>query len=145
MNLDDAPNELAEFVERVRVALHGEITSAKAIVATATADKERTLRELAEAQAQLKQVQTDLKSAHAYLQRGSTLAGLDHEITTERKALEEVKRETEEAKREAERERKALQALSKERNALNDEVNQLVTTRANSQEAMARIRHQLGL
>src|SRR5262249_23297190 len=108
MNLDRLPEEFEQFVSRARIALDQEITRARGIVATANAEKEAAQNALSNLQAELKQVQADLNSARAYLQRGSTLAGLDSEIARAGKELAQLKSETA-------KEAKALEALAKQR------------------------------
>ena len=69
MTLDRFPDELEEFVERVNVALHGEITSAKSIVARANAEKASIANALADLQRQIAEVQADLDRSREYLHR----------------------------------------------------------------------------
>jgi len=142
MTLDRFPDELEEFVERVNVALHEEITSAKNVVARANAEKTALANALAELRDQHKQVQSQLDTVLKDLHRGSNLVGITREIAEARKTLEALKAETAEAT-------KALAALSKERTecqakvtALNGEVSQLGAVRAHNQEILAKIRSQ---
>jgi chromosome segregation ATPase len=145
MNLDDAPSELEEFFDRVHVALDREITRAKEIVAAANAEKASAQSALADLQDQHKQAQTDLKSARAYLQRGSTLAGLDGEITAQRKTLDAGKLEKAELEKALAKVTKQLAERQAQVNALAGEVSQLSARRVHDQEVMAKIRHQLGV
>jgi chromosome segregation ATPase len=145
VNLDELPQQFDALIEAARAALHVEITNARGIVAAANAETQASKSELADLQGQLKQVQADLKSAHAYLQRGSTLAALDHEIAEQRKRVEAGKLEKAELE-------KALAALAKqcaEREkavvALNNEVTQLAAVRTSNEEAMQKMRYQLGI
>jgi predicted nucleic acid-binding Zn-ribbon protein len=145
MNLDVLPQQLEAFVERARVALNHEITGAKEIVATATAEKERLMGALAELQGQLKQVQADLDRSREYLDRGQTLAGLDGEIAEDRKALDALKLEIATERKALEKAKKERGALQAQVIALRNEVADLSRERASNQDAMARLRQQLGV
>ena len=74
MTLDRFPDELEEFVERVNVALHGEITSAKSIVARANAEKASIANALADLQRQIAEVQADLDRSPGWIARSRKLA-----------------------------------------------------------------------
>jgi chromosome segregation ATPase len=143
MGIDELPQQFDALVDAARVALHGEITSARAIVERSNAEKAAAQGALAELQGQLKQVQAELDRSRKYLDRASSLAGLDSEIEKARRELERLKQQKAE-------ETKALEKVSKERtecqakiNALAGEVGQLVAQRAYSQEVMAKVKHQL--
>ena len=142
MTLDRFPDELEEFVERVNVALHGEITSAKSIVARANAEKASAQSALFDLQAQCKEAQSQLTAVTKELQRSTALQGVGYE-------LEKARGELARLKAEVAKETKAVAALSKERNecqanviALNNEVSQLGAVRAHNQEILAKIRSQ---
>jgi chromosome segregation ATPase len=145
MNLDDIPDQFEELIDRARAVLDREITRAKEIVASATAEKSAAQSALSALQTQHRKAKADLDAVLATLHRSSNLAGLDGEIAAARKTLERLKTETE-------AERNALAKATKQRteeetktNALRDEVGQLSARRAHDQEVMAKIRHQLGL
>jgi chromosome segregation ATPase len=143
MTLDRFPDELEDFVSRINAALHGEITSARAIVERANAEKTAAANALANLQAQCKSAQDQLELTTREFDRFSELVGVGHDIEKARKELARLKAETE-------KEVKALAALSKERsecqakvNALAGEVGPLVAQRAYSQEVMAKLKHQI--
>jgi predicted nucleic acid-binding Zn-ribbon protein len=145
MGLDELPQQFDALVEAARVALHGEVTSAKAVVARANAEKTAAANVLADLQAQIRATQNQLNAVLSNLHRAEGLVGINTEIAGVRKTLDALKIETE-AKR------KDLAGLVKqctEREAsvvaLNNEVSQLGARRAHDQEIMAKIRSQLGV
>src|SRR5262249_33907563 len=115
MTLDDIPDQHDAFLDRCRTVLNAQITKARKDVDGLNAEKTVAAKALADLQAQHKPVQPDLNSAREYLHRGSTLAGLDHEITAQRKALDALKHEKAELE-------KAVGALTKQRAALEPQV-----------------------
>jgi chromosome segregation ATPase len=142
MGLDELPQQFDALVEAARAALHGEITSAKAIVARANAEKASAANALADLQAQCKSAQDQLTAVTKESQRSTALHGVGYELEKARAELAQLKAETAKAE-------KALAALSKERNecqakviALNNEVSQLGAVRAHNQELIAKIRSQ---
>jgi chromosome segregation ATPase len=144
MQLDDATDQLEEFVDRVRAALDQEVAIAKKAVAAATVEKTSLAKSLADLQAEHSKAKAELAAVLSDLGRASGLAGLNTEVSSARKTLEQLKRETAE-------ERKALAKLTRERTeseaqaiALRNEVSDLVAVRANNQELMAKLKQQIG-
>jgi chromosome segregation ATPase len=143
MNADEIPRQLEELFDRARATLDAQITKARTAVDSLNAEKAVAERLLGELRAEHKQVQTDLKSARAYLHRGSTLASLDGEITSQRKALDALKHEKAELE-------KAVGALTLKRTevearvvALENDARLATAERARAQEMIAGIKNQL--
>jgi len=143
MNLDDLPDQLQELFDRARAGLNAQITKARTAVDSLNAEKAVAVRQLGELRAEHKQVQSDLNSAREYLHRGSTLAGLDREITAQRKALDALKHEKAELE-------KAVGALTLKRTeaeahvvTLQNDARLATAERARAQEMMVRIKNQL--
>jgi chromosome segregation ATPase len=141
--MDEIPRQLQDLFDRARADLHAQTTQARKVVDNLNAEKTGVANVLADLQAQLKQVQADLGRSRKYLDRASSLAGLDSQIEKARGELERLKQQKAE-------ETKALEKLSKEGsecqakvNALNAEVGPLVEQRAYSQEVMAKLKHQI--
>jgi chromosome segregation ATPase len=143
MRLDELAPGLEVFLERARVALSGEITAAKKIVAAANAEKNSAQTALAALQAQCKFVQDQLDAVNNELERKLTLAGLNREIAAASKKLKALETEIAEAE-------KAVAALNKQRAeadsrlvALGLEANRMIAIRTEGEAVMANLRAQL--
>jgi chromosome segregation ATPase len=143
MNLDGLPEQFEEFVERARAALDRDITAAKNLVTAANAEKaaaETALRELVE---QRESAKKQLDRVFADLSRGSSLVGLNHEITAARKVLATLQADTERAtaaKAVVER-----QCVDGERRlvSLNNEAQRMIAIRTEGEAVMADLRTKL--
>ena len=145
MTLDDLPGQLEGLFDRARAGLNQQITKARTAVDSLNAEKAVAAKALADLKDQHEQAKADLNSAREYLHRASTLAGLNHEITAQRKALDALKHEKAELE-------KAVGALTKQRTALEPQVvalensaRQATAERCRAQEIVAQIRKQLGV
>jgi len=143
MSLDGLSKQFEDFVGRARAALDREITAVKNAASAANAEKSSAQAALAELQGQLKQAQSQLDAVMKDLQRGSTLAGINREITGARKQLEALQVETAETE-------KALAALQKQRAdgerqlvALGNEAQRMIAIRTEGEAVMADIRAKL--
>jgi len=87
MSLHGLPAEFERVVERARAALDQEITAAKNIIAAANAEKSAAQNAVIELRDQLKQLQSQLAALNDELQRRTTLAGLNREITAASKTI----------------------------------------------------------
>jgi len=96
-SLHGLPAEFEAFIERARVALSGEITAAKNIMAAANAEKSAAQNVVATLQAQTKSAQSQLDEINNELGRASTLAGITREIAAASKKLKALQAETAEA------------------------------------------------
>ena len=108
MGLDGLSEQFVEFVGRARAVLSQEITAAKNIAGAAKAETATAQATLADLQNQHKQAKSQLDVVNNELQRRTTLAGINREITGARKQLEALKVETAAAE-------KTLAALKKQR------------------------------
>jgi chromosome segregation ATPase len=140
MTLDGLPQQFAEFVERASAALSREVTAAKNIAAAAKDETATAQAALAGLETQCKSVQSQLDALNDELQRRTTLAGLNREIATARKALAMLQADTAEAT-------KALDKLAKERTAreaqlvaLGNEANRMLGIRAEAEAVYADIK-----
>jgi chromosome segregation ATPase len=143
MSLDGLPQQFEAFVDRARAALGQEITAAKNIVAAAKAEKGSAQAALSDLQGQLKQAQSQLDAVMKDLHRGSTLAGINREITEARKTLEKLKGETAEAEKALEARLKQCTEADSRLVALNLEANRMIAIRVEGEAVMADIKSKL--
>jgi chromosome segregation ATPase len=143
MGLDGLSEQFVEFVGRARAVLSQEITAAKNIAGAAKAETATAQATLADLQNQHKQAKSQLDVVNNELQRRTTLAGINREITAARKQLEVLKVETAETE-------KALAALHKQRTegeaklvALNNEAQRMIGIRTEGEAVMAKLRSQV--
>jgi chromosome segregation ATPase len=108
MRLDDLPDQFQAFIERAEAVLQMEVAKAKKTVAALTTEKAAVEKGLAELQDQQASTKKQLDATLANLDRATTLAKLDHEITEGRKTLDKLKVDTAKATT-------ALEAVEKQR------------------------------
>jgi chromosome segregation ATPase len=145
MNIDDAPDELEAFFDRVRAAHERETGKVQKAVAALNAEKVALTKSLTDLQAQCKSARDQLAATMSDLGRAAGLVGINTEIAEKRKTLDAVNAEIEQRT-------EVLAAATKERteeeakaNAARDELSQQSAVRAFNQEQMAKMRHQLGV
>jgi chromosome segregation ATPase len=143
MRIDELSEQFAAFLECARAVLDLEIGQAKKIVAAANTEKNSAQAALAELQDQRASAQKQLDAVMKDLHRGSTLVGINREITEARKMLEKLQGETAEATT-------ALEALQKQRTeaeaklvALGNEAQRQLGIRLEAEGVMAKLRSQL--
>jgi len=140
MTLDDIPDQFKQLAGLARDVIDREIGQAKKIAAAANAEKSAAQNTLATLQAQTKSTQDQLAALNDELQRRTTLAGINREITGARKQLEALKVETAAAE-------KTLAALKKQRTeaeaklvTLNNEAQRQLGIRREAEAAYADIK-----
>jgi septal ring factor EnvC (AmiA/AmiB activator) len=143
MSIDELPVEFEAFVERARVALERETTTAKNIMAAANAEKSSVQNALSNLEARCKSTQDQLDALNDELAQRTTLAGLNRGIAAASKKLKALEAETAEAET-------ALAALNKQRAeadsrlvALNLEANRMIAIRTEGEAVMANLGAQL--
>ena len=143
MSIDELPVEFEAFVERARVALERETTTAKNIMAAANAEKSSVQNALSNLEARCKSTQDQLDALNDELAQRTTLAGLNRGIAAASKKLKALQVETAE-------EEKAVAALNKQRTeaeaklvTLNNEAQRMIGIRTEGEAVMAKLRAQL--
>ena len=143
MTLDELPERCDAFVERVRAVFHQEIGRARATVKALNSEKAAAQTAIAELRDQHKQAQSQLDAVMKDLHRGSTLAGINREITEARKTLEKLKGETAEAEKALEARLKQCTEADSRLVALNLEANRMIAIRVEGEAVMADIKSKL--
>ena len=95
MRIDELPAQFKAFVNQAREVLDWEVSEAQKSVAASNDEKSSAETTLSDLHTQIDLARKQLNSHQAYLDRASTLAGLDHEITADRKKLAALKAEIE--------------------------------------------------
>jgi chromosome segregation ATPase len=143
MNLDGLPAQFEQFVERARAALDREITAAKSAAAAAETDKAAAETALAELVEQREATKKQLDRVLADLQRGQTLAGLNHEIAAAKKALATLQADTEKATAAKAAMEKQCAEVSARLVGLNNEAQRMISIRTEGEAVMADLRAKL--
>jgi chromosome segregation ATPase len=97
MRLDELPHQLEAFLDRARTALDQQIAAAKNLVTAAIAERDAAQAAVRELQEQRESAKKQLDRVLADLERGSSLAGLNHEIAAAKKTLATLRVEIERA------------------------------------------------
>jgi chromosome segregation ATPase len=140
MRLEDLSDELETFTDRARGVLQWEIERAKKAVAALNTEKAATEKSLAELKGEHEEVQTQLKAALSNLDRGTTLAKVDHEIGEARKTLEKLKADTTKAETALEATEKQCKAAELQLMAANDGMKHIREERSAAVAELDRIR-----
>jgi predicted nucleic acid-binding Zn-ribbon protein len=143
MDTEKLTSDLEVVLERCASVLNQEIEKARKAVADLNAEKAKAQAALTKLATERKEAQAQLDAAMNNLGRASTLAGLNHEITTAKAELKKLN--IEKAALEV-----SIVGLAKERTdaerqllALRNEAHGWVTARSESEAAMAGLRRQL--
>jgi chromosome segregation ATPase len=94
MRLDDLPEQFAAFADRARDVLDWEVKKARKAAEALNAERAAVQKELSELQEQYKSTKKQLDDVLSNLNKGTTLAGLNAEISEAKKALEKLKADT---------------------------------------------------
>jgi chromosome segregation ATPase len=138
--IDDLPDEFEAFLDRARTVFGREMEKARKSLAVLNAQAATAQTTLSDLQARRNSAQKQLDSLNAYLDRASTLAGLDQEIAGERKTLDALKAEIEKAsaaRATAEKQRTEAEA---QLSALVTEARSYRAERADAEATMGNIR-----
>jgi chromosome segregation ATPase len=91
MRIDELPSQFDSFVDRAGEVLRWEVERAKKAAAAVNSERDAAQKALTEIQDQHEAAQKQLKAVLDNLHKGTTLAGLTHEIGENRKVLEKLK------------------------------------------------------
>jgi chromosome segregation ATPase len=138
---DDIPGQLQELFDRSRAALDQQITKARKLVDSLTAEKTSAAEELAKLKDEIVKAKATLEVILADQQRASKLVHLDREIKKARPELERLKAEITEQSN-------SLEALVKQRTeaeahvaTLQQDARLASAERARAQETLQEIRN----
>jgi chromosome segregation ATPase len=140
MRIDDLADEHERFLDRARGVLGWEIEKAKKTAVALNAEKATAQAALTELQNQQKVAEGQLKEVLSNLDRASTLAKLDHDITEAKKQLEKLNADTAKATTALEAVLKQHKDAERSLNEANDGMQRLRQERADATTEIGNIR-----
>jgi chromosome segregation ATPase len=143
MRLDDLPDQFQVFTDQARDCLDGEIRRARKAAEALNADRAAAEAALIGLKDQRATVQKQLDDTLANLHKGTTLAGLNAEISEAKKALEKLKADTAKATTAFEAVDIQSQAAEHQLNAVNNETQRIRQERAEATTAVDNIKQLL--
>jgi chromosome segregation ATPase len=125
MRLDDLPEAFGDFLETADAVIRSEVGIAKKARDALSAEKAKMQTAVDELQDQHKAAKKQLDDVLANLQKGTTLAGLNHDIGEAKKTLEKLKAEVAKTETAFEAVEKELKAAERERDTVRSEMQRL--------------------
>jgi chromosome segregation ATPase len=140
MRIDDLPGLFKESLDRCEAVLSWEVAAAKKARDALSAERAKMQAEVSKLQDERVAVQKQLDDVLSNLERGSALAGLEHDIKESRKTLAGLTSQTEKASADLAKLEKECQAAEPERDAIKSEMQRLMQQGSEATAELGRIR-----